>query len=80
MNDDPTPRDALTPAEMRLRKHLEVLRETAPQPDSSLIERVGRATRWQRAVRAPMRAAGMLAAALGEGIGLALGARRGRRR
>ncbi len=80
MNGEGTRPDALTPAEVRLRKHLGVLRETAPQPGPSLVERVARAARWQRAVRAPMRAAGMLAAALGEGIALALGARMRRRR
>ncbi len=68
MNGAGEPPEELTPAQERLREHLGVLRGNAPKPDPSLIERVGRAARWQRVVRTPLRAAGMLAAALGEGI------------
>jgi len=80
VNGGQGPTEELTPAEKRLREHLDVLRANPPEPDPSLIERVGRAARWQRVVRTPLRAAGMLVAAVGEGVVVLLrGRARGRR-
>lgn len=80
MNEEQSPPEQLTPAEERLREHLRVMREDGPRPDPSLIDRVVRTARWQRTLRMPLRAAGALAAALGEGIVVLLGGRPGSRR
>jgi hypothetical protein len=80
VNGEGNPPEALTPAEERLRQHLRLLREDTDQVDASLTERVVRAARWQRALRTPLRLAGVLAAALGEGIVVLLGGRARTRR
>lgn len=78
MTDDGEPREDASPAEAGLRRHLGTLREDAPDPDRSLTEKVVRRARWQRAIRGPLRAAGVLAAAVADGIRGAVGARRSR--
>jgi hypothetical protein len=71
--------DELEPAERRVREFLRSLATDAPSPGTTLAPLVVRRARWQRAVRAPLRAAGGLAAALADGVRMALGARRGAR-
>ncbi len=67
-----------TAAERRLDEHLELLRSDQTGPSRSLADRTVRTARWQRAARAPLRVAGMIAAALRDGLGLV--AQRGRRK
>lgn len=75
------PVDPLTPAEQRLRTHLEVLHDPRDEPDDpSFVPQTVRTAKWQRTVRAPLRLAGLLAAATIEGIVLVVGGRSGRRR
>jgi hypothetical protein len=58
-----------TAAEARLVEHLAALRGGAvPAPE--LVHDLVRRARWQRAVRQPLHAAGLLLAALGEGVGI----------
>ena len=71
-----SPGDAASPAERRLDEHLEALRTGAPEPGTSLVRRVVRTARWQRAVRAPLRVVAMIAGALLDGL---FGLTRGRR-
>jgi hypothetical protein len=76
MSTDPPP-DDLTPAERRVREYLQALRVdgvAAPAP-ASLSAAVVQTARWQRAVRTPLYAAGVLAAALADGVRLVLGVR-----
>lgn len=70
------PEDAATPAERRLDEHLEALRTGAPEPGTSLVKRVVRNARWQRAVRAPLRVVAMIAGAILDGLAGLAGARR----
>ncbi len=74
MNDDEPERRA--PAERRLDEHLAVLRASPPQPGQELAPRVLRDARWQRVVRAPLRVAGMIAAAAIDGLAGLIGGRR----
>ena len=75
------PGDDATPAEARLRGHLELLRAEDPGTRVALRENVVSAARWQRALRAPLRVVGLIAAAIGDGVGMLIGARaRGDRR
>lgn len=60
---EPTPE-----AERRLAEHLELLRADRRQPGVALTRRVVRTARWQRAVQAPLRVAGMIAGSLLDGI------------
>jgi len=69
--------DQLTPAERRVSGFLRGLAEDAPVPGASLAAGVVRKARWQRTVRTPLRAAGGLAAALVDGVRMALGVGRG---
>jgi uncharacterized membrane protein len=73
MSADPPP-DDLTPAERRVREYLSALRLDEVAGPTSLSGAVVRTARWQRAVRTPLHAAGMLAAALADGVRLVLGA------
>ncbi len=75
MADDAAP-EQLTPAERRLAEHLDVLRADPPQPGTALVKRVVRTARWQGLLRAPLRAVGMVAAGIAEGLGALLGVRR----
>lgn len=76
MSADEPPRSAV---EQRLYEHLELLRATPVRPSTALAPRVVRAARWQRAVRAPLRVAGMIAAAFLDGVvGLFASRRSGR--
>ena len=64
-DDEPLP-----PAEARLIEHLVTLRGGAvPAPE--FVHELVRRARWQRAVRQPLRAAGLLLGALGDGVGIA---------
>ena len=67
-----------TAADLRLGEHLELLRSDQTGPRRSLAARTVRTARWQRAARAPLRVAGMIAAALLDGLGLVV--QRGRRK
>ncbi len=66
----------LNPAERRLAEHLELLRAGGPEPGGDLASRIVRSARWQRAVREPLRVAGMIASSLLSGLGTLLGGRR----
>ena len=70
-----------TAAERRLVGLLAALRGAAPPVDAALAREVMRTARWQHAVRVPLRTAGLLAAAIAEGVGVLLsgGRRRGER-
>lgn len=62
----------LTPAERRLAEHLELLRASPPSTSPQLVPRVIRSVRWQRAIRDPLRLVGAVAAAVVEGLSIAL--------
>ncbi len=69
MTDGPGPPPARgSSAERGLDKHLELLRERPPEPGRSLARRTVRTARWQSAVRAPLRIAGLVASALFHGV------------
>ena len=72
MSADPPP-DDLTPAERRVREYLQGLRLDGGAVPASLAGSVVRTARWQRAVRTPLHAAGVLAAAVADGVRLVLG-------
>ena len=65
-----------TAAERGLDEHLELLRSDQTGPSRPLADRTVRIARWQRAARAPLRVAGMIAAALIDGLGLVAQRRR----
>ena len=66
--------DALSPAEQRLSHHLQMLRAHAPEPSAQLSAAVVDSVRWQREVRPYLVVTGGLAAAVGAGAGVVLGA------
>ncbi len=74
MTDGETPADELSPAEQRLSEHLALLRDSPPMPAADMIDRIVRSARWQAAIRDPLVLAGAVAAALGDGIRMLLGA------
>lgn len=74
----PEPTEEVTPPERRLQEHLGVLRSEA-DPAPLAIDAIVRRARWQRAVRAPLRTAGLIAAAMADALGVVL-AGDGRRR
>ena len=74
MSADPPP-DDLTPAERRVSEYLSALRVEAADAGRALPGAVVRTARWQRAVRTPLHAAGMLAVAVADGVRLVLGLR-----
>ena len=69
------PPEARSDADARLDQHLALLRTDAPAGSDSLARRVARTARWQRAVRAPVRAAISLLGAVAQGLGVLLGSR-----
>lgn len=64
------PEEELTPAQRAAAEHFALLRDHTPEPGRSLAVRVIRTTRWQRAVRAPLRIAALIAASVLDGLGL----------
>jgi len=70
MSAGESPDDDLTPAERRLTEHLELLRASPPTGTPSLVPRVIRGVRWQRAVRDPLLLVGAVAVAIAESLGL----------
>jgi hypothetical protein len=68
MNAGDSPADELTPAELRLTEHLELLRASPPIVAPGLVPRVLRSVRWQRAIRDPLVLVGTIAAAVAEGL------------
>ncbi len=78
MNGPQEPGDALSPAELRLGEHLELLRGDTPQPSTALVKQIIHTARWQQAIRRPLLVVGALASAVAEGFRLLLGARRRR--
>jgi hypothetical protein len=75
---DDSDRDAQTPAEERLVRYLEGLREHPPQPDEGLVAAVLNAARWQALVRPYLGAVGVLAGAFAQGARMLLGTPQGR--
>ncbi len=75
MNRLPEPDEQLTPPQRAAAEHLGLLRDDAPEPGRSLAVQVMRTTRWQRALRAPLRIAALIAASVLDGLGV-LGRRR----
>lgn len=69
------PPDDLSPAERKLAEHLQVIRDAPVEPSRALAPRVVRTARWQRAVRRPLQAVGRLAAAVADGLAIAVGLR-----
>jgi hypothetical protein len=76
MNPDP---EDTSPATQRLEAYLESLRDDPPRPGADLAPSILRRARWQRAIRAPLRAAATLVVALADGVTILLGAGRGGR-
>lgn len=72
--DDAT--GARGPAERRLDEHLELLRVDQPAGHRSLVHRVIRTARWQRALREPIRMAALIAGAMIDGLRVLTGGRR----
>lgn len=68
MNAGGPPADELTPAELRLTRHLEVLRASPPTGTPELVATVIRGVRWQRAVRDPLVLVGEVASAVVDGL------------
>jgi hypothetical protein len=62
------PADELTPAELRLTQHLELLRASPPTGTPQLVATVIRGARWQRAVREPLVLVGDVATAVFDGL------------
>jgi hypothetical protein len=65
------PDEQLTPAQRSAAGHLALLRLEPPTPDTSLVRRVVRTTRWQQAVRAPLRVVTIIAGAILDALGVA---------
>jgi hypothetical protein len=68
------------PAARQLETYLDSLRTNPPHPDADLASGIVRRARWQRTIRAPLRAAGTLVAALVDGVTILLGSDRGAQR
>jgi hypothetical protein len=64
------PDEQLTPAQRAAAAHLGLLRDEPLEPGRSLAVQVMRTTRWQRAIRAPLRIAALIAASVLDGLGL----------
>lgn len=68
-------------AERRLDEHLALLRPGESEaPERSLVARIVRRARAQQLLRAPLRVAGMIAAAVFDGVATLLGGSRRARR
>lgn len=70
MSGEGDPDEQLTPAQRSVAGHLALLRAEPPTPGTSLVRRVMRTTRWQQAVRAPLRVVTMIAGAILDALGL----------
>lgn len=68
MNAGDPPAEELSPAELRLSQHLELLRASPPTGAPQLVPRVIRGVRWQRAVRDPLVLVGAVATAVFDGL------------
>jgi hypothetical protein len=62
--------DRQTPAEARLAGYLDGLRAGEPAQGDGFAASLVRTARWQRAARHPLRLAGALLGAFGDGLGL----------
>jgi hypothetical protein len=62
--------EELSPAELRLAEHLELLRASPPNVSPELIGRIIASARWQHAVRDHLVLCGAVAGAVAEGLGL----------
>ena len=78
MTGPPEPFDPMSPAEVRLDEHLELLRAGAPQPSTALVRQIVHTARWQQAIRRPLLVIGALAAAVADGVRLLFGSRTSR--
>jgi hypothetical protein len=65
----------LSPAERSLDEHLQLLRSDPPAAPGTLVSRVVRTARWQRAIRRPLMTAGAIAGAITDGVRLLFGSR-----
>ncbi len=74
-----TETDYPNPAASKLEEHLKALREEPPRSGPQLVPHVLRRARWQRAIRAPLRAAATLVVAVADGVTVLLGSGRGGR-
>ena len=63
--EPPEPRSA---ADERLDQHLDLLRTDRPEGSQELARRVVHRARWQRALRAPLRAVASLLGAAAQGL------------
>lgn len=72
--------DGGSEAMRRLGDYLASLRRDPPAAGLELVPRIVRRARWQRAVRAPLRAAGTLVGALADGVAAFFGPGTDRRR
>jgi hypothetical protein len=70
MNAGDPPVDDLSPAELRLTQHLELLRASPPTGAPQLVASVIRGVRWQRAVREPLALVGVVATAMFDSLAL----------
>jgi hypothetical protein len=58
----------MSDAERRVVEYVETLGEDVPQPGHALAPRIVRTARWQRGLRAPLHAVGVLAAAVADAL------------
>ena len=68
MSDIERPDSGPSAANRSLGEHLRLLRRGAPDLGGTLVPRVVPTARWQRAVRGPVRVAGMIAGAAVDGL------------
>ena len=71
MNGEPEAGEDLTPAQHAAARHLALLREDPPRPGMGLARRVLVTTRWQKAIRAPLRIVAMIAGSIRDALGIA---------
>lgn len=79
MSPPPEPAEQLSPAERRLVEHLEIVKASPPPAGGSLVRRVVRSARVQRALREPLRLVSTIAGTVVDGLAGLLGIRRRRR-
>ena len=70
--------DDTSPAALRLETYLRSLRDDSPRPGTELVPAIVRRARWQRLVRAPLHAAGLLVGAIADGLAVFFGSGKGR--
>jgi hypothetical protein len=68
MSDQDHIDEELSPAELRLTQHLELLRASPPDATPELLGRIIATARWQRAIRDHLVLVGIVAGALGEAL------------